>query len=159
MSEGLVIPELLAPTRIARGLRVAGKDMLFEVLGALLNRAEPDLARETILSALLALEHLGSTGIGQGVAVPHGRVPGLGRSVGAFVTLAHHMDYHAGDGKPVTMVFALLVPEQAVQEHLLILSRLAGLFRNSETRQELLAAQTTEEIWRCFARAENRADR
>jgi len=159
VSEGLVIPELLAPSRIARGLRVAGKTELFETLGALLNRAEPDLSRKTILSALLEREHLGGTGIGQGVAIPHGRVPGLDRFVGAFVTLAQAMDYHAIDGKPVTMVFALLVPEQAVQEHLLILSRLAGIFRNSETRQELLAAQTTEEICQCFAHAENRADR
>jgi len=157
--EGLVIPELLAPSRIARGLRVAGKNELFEALGALLNRAEPALSRETILAALREREHLGDTGIGLGVAIPHGRVPGLGRFVGAFVTLAQAMDYHAIDGKPVTMVFALLVPEQAVQEHLLILSRLAGIFRNSETRQELLAAQTTEEICQCFTRAENRADR
>lgn len=159
MAEGLVIPGLLAASCVTRGLRVAGKAELFEALGALLNRAAPDLSRKTILSALLEREHQGGTGIGHGVAIPHGRVPGLGRFVGAFVTLAQAVDYHAIDAKPVTMVFALLVPEQAVQEHLLILSRLAGIFRNSETRQELLAAQTTEEIWRCFARAENRADR
>jgi len=159
VADGLVIPELLAPSRVARGLRVSGKDELFEVLGALLNCAEPDLSRETILAALLDRERLGGTGIGQGVAIPHGRVPGLGRFIGAFVTVAQAMDYHAFDGKPVTMVFALLVPEHAVQEHLLILSRLAGIFRNSETRQELLAAQTTEEIRQCFARAENRANR
>ena len=159
MAEGLVIPELLAPSRVARGLRVSGKDSLFEALGGLLNWAEPDLSRETILAALLERERLGGTGIGQGVAVPHGRVPGLGRFIGTVVTVAPAMDYHAIDGKPVTMVFALLVPEHAVQEHLLILSRLAGIFRNSETRQELLAAQTTEEICQCFARAESRADR
>ncbi len=159
MSEGFVISGLLAPARIARGLRVAGKDELFEALGTLLSHAEPALSRATILTALLEREHLGSTGIGQGMAIPHGRVPGLERCIGAFVTLARPMDYHAIDGKPVTMVFALLVPEQAVQEHLLILSRLAGIFRHPETRQELLAAQTTEETCQCFARAENRADR
>jgi len=159
VAEGLVIPELLAPSRVARGLCVSGKDALFEALGALLHCAEPDLSRETIVAALLEREHLGGTGIGQGVAVPHGRVPRLGRFIGAFVTVAQAMDYHAIDGKPVTMAFALLVPEHAVQEHLRILSRLAGIFRNSETRQELLAAQTTEEICQCFARAESRADR
>ena len=97
-------------------MRVAGKDELFEALGALLNRADQALSRKTILSALREREHLGATGIGLGVAVPHGRVPGLVRCVGVFLTLAQPMDYHAIDGKPVTMVFALLVPEQAVQD-------------------------------------------
>jgi PTS system nitrogen regulatory IIA component len=68
------------------------------------------------------------------------------------------LDYRAIDGKPVTMVFALPVPEQAAQEHLLILSYRAGIFRKPETRQELLAAQTTEEIRQCFIRTEDRAD-
>ena len=159
MAEGPGIPELLTPSRIARGLSVAGKTELFEELGVLLARAGTGLSRETILAALHEREHLGSTGIGQGVAIPHGRAPSLSRFVGAFVTLAQPVGYHAVDHKPVTMVFALLVPEQVMQEHLLILSRLAGIFRNPETRQQLLAAQTTEEICQCFGRAENRADR
>jgi PTS system nitrogen regulatory IIA component len=90
--------------RASRGLRLAGKAGLFEVLGALPGRAEPALSRETILAALREREHPGGTGIGLGVAIPHGRVPGLGRCGGAFAALAQATDHHAIDGKPVTMV-------------------------------------------------------
>lgn len=153
------IREILSPERITLKLTVAGKADLFGQLGALLSRNMAGLDRQSAQNSLIEREQLGSTGIGQGIALPHGRLPGLARCIGAFATLAHGMDYGAIDHKPVTMAFALLVPDNAAEEHLLILSRLAGIFRDHETRQELLAAQTTEEICQCFARAENRCAR
>ena len=153
------IEDLLSPKRIGLRLAVSSREDLIEELSALLSAGEPGLDRQTVLRALLEREHLGSTGIGHGIAIPHGRLKGLPRSIGAFVTLAQGMDYHAIDHKPVTMAFALLVPDDAAEEHLILLSRLAGIFRNHDTRQELLAAQTTEEICQHFARAENDAAR
>ncbi len=158
-AEDLRIGEMLSPKRIGLRLTVSTPEGLLEELSALLCAGEPALDRQTVLRALRERERLGSTGIGHGVALPHGRLQGQSRPIGAFVTLAQGVDYHAIDHKPVTMAFALLVPEDATEEHLLILSRLAGIFRNHDTRQELLAAQTTEEICQCFARAENRAAR
>jgi PTS system nitrogen regulatory IIA component len=155
-TEGINIGRLLCPQRVTLHLTPAGKDDLLGQLSALLTSDQPDIDRQAALRSLLEREHLGNTGIGQGIALPHGRLQGLSRSIGAFATLAHGMDYHAIDRKPVTMAFALLVPDNAAEEHLLILSRLAGIFRNPETRQQLLAAQTKEEICRCFARPENR---
>lgn len=153
------IREILSPERITLKLTVSGKQDLFGQLGALLIRDVAGLDRQSAQNSLIEREQLGSTGIGRGIALPHGRLPGLARSIGAFATLARGMDYGAIDRKPVTMAFALLVPDNAAEEHLLILSRLAGIFRDHETRQELLAAQTTEEICQCFARAENRCAR
>jgi PTS system nitrogen regulatory IIA component len=153
------IDDLLCPERIGIRLAVSTREGLIEELSALLIAGESGLDRQTVLRALLEREHLGSTGIGHGVALPHGRIKGLPRSIGAFASLAQGVDYHAIDHKPVTMAFALLVPDDAAEEHLLILSRLAGIFRNHDTRQELLAAQTTEEICQHFARAENDAAR
>jgi nitrogen PTS system EIIA component len=150
---------ILSPKRIGLRLTVSTPEDLLEELGTLLSAGDPALDRQTVLRALREREHLGGTGIGHGVALPHGRLKGLPRSIGAFATLARGMDYHAIDRKPVTMAFALLVPDDAAEEHLLILSRLAGIFRNHDTRQELLAAQTTEEICQRFARAENRTAR
>ncbi|MDO8704997.1 MAG: PTS sugar transporter subunit IIA [Sulfuricaulis sp.] len=153
------IREILPPERITLKLTVSGKEDLFGQLSALLSRDVAGLDRRIGQNSLIERERLGSTGIGQGIALPHGRIPGLARCIGAFTTLAHGMEYGAIDRKPVTMAFALLVPDNAAEEHLLILSRLAGIFRDHETRQELLAAQTTEEICQCFARAENRCAR
>lgn len=156
---GMLINEILSPQRVTLGLIASGKDDLFWELGALLSRDGAGLEQHAALNSLIEREHQGSTGIGHGIALPHGRFKGLTRAVGAFITLARAMDYDAIDRKPVTMVFALLVPDNAAEEHLLILSRLAGIFRNHETRLQLLAAQNSEEICQCFARADIRATR
>ena len=103
----------------------------------------------------MARERRDGPGIGEGVALPHGRLKGLAQSIGAFATLAPDVDYDAIDRKPVTMAFALPVPDNAAEEYLLILSPPAGIFRNHETRLQLLAAQTEEEICQCFARTES----
>ncbi len=158
-AEGMRIGDLLSPKRVGLRLTVTTKEDLFGELSMLLGTGEPALDRQTILRSLIERELLGSTGIGHGIALPHGRLKGLPRPIGAFVTLVPGMDYHAIDHKPVTMAFALLVPDDAAEEHLRILSRLAGIFQNHDTRLELLAAQTTEEICQHFARAENPAAR
>ena len=158
-AEGMHIDEILSPKRIGLRLTVSTREGLLEELSALLSADQPTLNRQTVLDSLLERERIGNTGIGHGIALPHGRLKDLPRPIGAFATLAQGMDYHAIDDKPVTMAFALLVPDDAAEEHLILLSRLAGIFRNYDTRQELLAAQTTEEICQHFARAENDATR
>jgi PTS system nitrogen regulatory IIA component len=155
-AEGMRISDLLCPKRVVLRSNAATREDLLEELSALLGGGEPALDPRAILRSLLEREHLGSTGVGHGIALPHGRLKGLPQPIGAFATLASEMDYHALDHKPVTMAFALLMPDDAVEAHLRILSRLAGIFQNHDTRQELLAAQTTEEICRRFVRAEAR---
>ncbi len=130
----------------------SSKKRLLEKLSALLHEDEPELNAQAAFHALIERERLGSTGIGEGVALPHGRLKGLTRAVGAFATLENEMDYDSIDHKPINMVFALLVPENANEEHLRILSGLAGLFRNELFRQELLQARSPEELYSRLAR-------
>jgi len=143
----MYIQSLLSQERVSLRMSAASKERLFEQIGELIGRDTETLDARRAAEALLARERLGSTGIGAGVALPHGRVKGLGRAIGAFCTLARALDFDAIDQKPVTMVFALLVPEQASDEHLRILAELAGLFSNKAWRERLLEARTAEELY------------
>lgn len=105
---------------------------------------EPDA--EQIFERLLERERLGSTGLAGGVALPHARMPGLEESRGAFLQLANAVEFDALDGSPVDLVFALLVPENANEEHLQLLARLAAMFSEEELRERLRKAGTDEAL-------------
>jgi PTS system nitrogen regulatory IIA component len=134
-----LIAKLLPPSNILLDLDVTSKKRMFEQAGLLFENNQ-GVARIVVFDSLFARERLGSTGLGQGVAIPHGRIKGLKEAVGAFVRLASPVPFEAPDGKPVTLVFFLLVPEQATERHLQILSELAQLFSDRELR-ELLATE------------------
>lgn len=143
----MYIQTLLSPQRVSLGVAATNKLGLLEHLGRLLHEGTEGLTPLRAAEALLERERLGSTGIGSAVALPHGRVNGLASATGAFCTLERALDYEAIDHKPVTMVFALLVPAQASDEHLKILAELAGLFSNKAWRERLLSAPTAEELY------------
>lgn len=147
------IPDLITPSRITLSLEASSKKRLLEKLSGLLHANEPALDEHGAFQALIERERLGSTGIGEGVALPHGRLKGLKKAVGAFAVLANDMDYDAVDRQPVRLVFALLVPQEATAEHLKILAELAGVFRNKQVRQELLKARTPDELYACLTRS------
>mgnify|MGYP000017526207 CR=1 FL=1 len=144
----MYIQQLLSEARVVHALAVTSKAQLLEGLGQLLQAGAERLDAASVLAALTARERLGSTGLGDGVALPHGRVPGLARPIGAFATLDHPLEYDAIDHKPVTMAFVLLVPDNATDEHLRILSELAGLFSNRTWRRGLLEAKDRHELYR-----------
>ena len=141
------INELISPSRVSHALPASSKKRLLEHLSALLHEDIPGLDETAAFHSLFERERLGSTAIGQGVALPHGRLKGLERAIGAFAILESEMDYDAQDQKPVKMVFALLVPENANDEHLQILAQLAGLFSSGELREQLLQAKSDQEIY------------
>jgi PTS system nitrogen regulatory IIA component len=143
----MYIQNLLSRNRVSLSLPVPNKERLFEQVGKLLHEGPDHLDAIQASAALRAREALGSTGIGAGVALPHGRVKGLKDAIGAFCTLQSSLDFDAVDQKPVNMVFALLVPEEASDEHLKILAELAGLFSNKAWRERLLEARTPEELY------------
>jgi len=131
-----LIAKLLPPSNIVLGLDVTSKKRVFEQAGLLFENNQ-GVARSLVFDSLFARERLGSTGLGQGVAIPHGRIKGLKEAVGAFVRLAQPVPFDAPDGKPVNLVFVLLVPEQATEQHLQILSELAQMFSDRELRERL----------------------
>jgi len=131
-----LIAKLLPPSNIVLDLDVTSKKRLFEQVGLLFENNQ-GVARSLVFDSLFARERLGSTGLGQGVAIPHGRIKGLKEAVGAFVRLAIPVPFDAPDGKSVNLVFVLLVPEQATEQHLQILSELAQLFSDPDLRERL----------------------
>jgi PTS system nitrogen regulatory IIA component len=131
-----LIAKLLPPSNIVLNLEVSSKKRMFEQAGLLFENNQ-GIARSLVFDSLFARERLGSTGLGQGVAIPHGRIKGLKEAIGAFVRLAAPVAFDAPDGQPVDLLFILLVPEQANETHLQILSELAQMFSDREFRQQL----------------------
>ena len=131
-----LIAKLLPPSNILLDLDVTSKKRMFEQAGLLFENNQ-GIGRSVVFDSLFARERLGSTGLGQGVAIPHGRIKGLKDAVGAFVRLASPVAFDSPDGKPVNLVFFLLVPEHATERHLQILSELAQVFSDRELRERL----------------------
>ncbi|HEY1327022.1 MAG TPA: PTS sugar transporter subunit IIA [Casimicrobiaceae bacterium] len=144
------IAALLQADRIVLDLDVANKARLFEAAGRLFER-DAGLAPAAVAASLAAREKLGSTGLGQGIAIPHGRIRGLTHAIGGFVRLGHGIDFDAPDAKPVTQVFVLLVPEHATDQHLQLLSELAQMFSERAFRERLAHAADAAALERVFA--------
>ena len=135
-----LVIKLLPPASVAVDVVMSSKKRLFEHL-ALQFENNHAIARSVVFDSLFARERLGSTGLGQGVAIPHGRIKGMKDAIGALIRLADPIPFDAPDGKPVTLVFALLVPEQATEKHLQILSELAQMFSDRELRESMSEAK------------------
>lgn len=133
------VAKLLPLSNVAVDIPVSSKKRLFEHLGLLFENHH-GIASSVVFESIFARERLGSTGLGQGVAIPHGRIKGLKDALGAFIRLAAPVSFDAPDAKPVSLVFALLVPEQATEKHLQILSELAQMFSDRALRESMLAA-------------------
>lgn len=112
---------------------------------------------DTLFHNLVARERLGSTGIGEGVAIPHCRVPGFHRIHGCLIKLEHPVDFGALDDKPVDLIFALVVPEEQNDEHLATLARIAGIMQNDQSRESLRQCQNNEELFNTALQLERRA--
>jgi PTS system nitrogen regulatory IIA component len=134
-----LVAKLLPLPNVLPELAASSKKRLFEQVG-LLYENQHGIARGIVYESLFARERLGSTGLGQGVAIPHGRIKGLKDALGAFVRLAQPVPFDASDGKPVSLAFTLLVPEHATEKHLEILSELAQMFSDRTLRDAMAGA-------------------
>ena len=144
------IAQLLPAANIRLDLAADSKSGLFDAVGSLFE-ANRGLARGTVVGSLVAREKLGSTGLGQGVAIPHGRIRGLAEAQGAFVSLSNPIAFDAPDGKPVGQVFVLLVPEHATEQHLQLLSELAQMFSDRGFRERLGTAADAAAVHALFS--------
>jgi len=144
------IANLLPLDNVAADLAASSKKRVFEQIGMLFENHQ-SLARSAVYDALFAREKLGSTGLGQGIAIPHGRIKGLKAPVGAFVRLVAPVQFDAPDGKPVGLIFVLLVPEAANEQHLQLLSELAQMFSDRTFREQLATAPDAPALHGLFA--------
>ena len=142
-----LIAKLLPETNVLIDLDVSSKKRVFEQVGLLFENNN-NVARSEVFDSLFAREKLGSTGLGQGIAIPHGRIRGLKEAMGAVVRMRHPIPFDAPDAQNVAIIFVLLVPDRATDMHLQILSELAQMFSERPFREQLLAAPTAAELHR-----------
>lgn len=154
------IANLLPVANILLDLEASSKKRVFEHAGLLFEN-QHGIARSTVFEALFAREKLGSTGLGQGIAIPHGRIRGLKDATGAFLRLSAPVQFDSPDGKPVNLLFVLLVPETATERHLQILSELAQMFSDRDFREQLASAADAQAVHSLFSdwRADAPSDR
>ena len=138
-----LIAKLLSPQNVVLDLDVSSKKRVFEHAGLLFENNH-NVARSQVFDSLFAREKLGSTGLGQGIAIPHGRIKGLKEATGAMIRMREPIVFDAPDGQPVSLIFVLLVPERATDLHLQILSELAQMFSDNVFRDQLLNAASAE---------------
>ena len=141
-----LIATLLKPEYVLLDLDAVSKDALF---AAIASHIAPSLQLDakTIEKSLVTREKLGSTGLGQGVAIPHGRIKQLKQAAGVFIRTRHAVPFNAPDNEPVRLLFVLLVPEHATDLHLQILSELAQLFSDRTLRGRLLLTPSAAEAY------------
>ncbi|MFT3760696.1 PTS IIA-like nitrogen regulatory protein PtsN [Thauera sp.] len=144
-----LISQLLPLSNVVVDLDASSKKRVFEQAGLLFENNQ-GIAQSLVFESLFARERLGSTGLGQGIAIPHGRIKGLKDAAGAFLRLAAPVQFDSPDGKPVNLLFVLLVPEQANETHLQLLSELAQMFSDREFREALLDAPDAAHIHKLF---------
>lgn len=140
-----LIAKLLPLSNIMIDADLTSKKRIFEQAGLLFENNQ-QVARNMVFDSLFAREKLGSTGLGQGVAIPHGRIKGLKAAAGAVIRVREAVPFDAPDGQNVKLAFVLLVPERATDEHLQILSELAQMFCDRPFREKLFGTATPEEL-------------
>ncbi|MDH5535105.1 MAG: PTS IIA-like nitrogen regulatory protein PtsN [Betaproteobacteria bacterium] len=142
-----LIAKILPEANILLDLDVSSKKRVFEQVGLLFENNH-SIARSEVFDSLFAREKLGSTGLGQGIAIPHGRMKGLKDAVGAMVRTREPIPFDAPDGQNVSLIFVLLVPDRATDAHLQILSELAQMFSDKAFRAQLAAAASPADLHR-----------
>lgn len=150
------ISELLNAGAIVENLRGPGKNEVLAELTEALVRVENGLDREEVIRVLQERERLGSTGIGDGVAIPHGKLKNTDRLLVSFGRSRAGVDFDSMDGKPAHLFFLLLAPEESVGIHLKTLARISKLLRNPKVREELMGGNGPEDLYWIIAEEEDK---
>ena len=142
--------DLVSPNAIIPALKVNGKKQALQEIAAKA-AALTGQSERTILEILLQREKLGSTGVGNGVAIPHGKLAKLANVFGLFARLERPVDFEALDGQPVDLIFLLLAPEGAGADHLKALARVARLLRDPEVARKLRNSHDVDALYAVLA--------
>ncbi|BBO29045.1 PTS system, nitrogen regulatory IIA component [Marisediminitalea aggregata] len=140
------IQALVSLDRTECAVQCNSKKRILEIISDIAAQANPEVEKEAVLSALLGREKVGSTGIGNGIALPHGRLPELTKVTAVVVTTTPAINFDAIDDKPVDIFFAILVPENQTEGHLQTLATIAGKLSQKEIIKAIRGAETKEEV-------------
>lgn len=144
------IMDIVVPEAVVLDLSPGPKREVLAQMARALAEAVPDLETERLLQVLLEREELQSTGIGEGVAIPHGKLPGLDRLLASFARSKEGVDFEAVDGQPTCLFFLLVVPEHSGGQHLKALARISRFFRDASFRKRLMEASSAEEVFQAI---------
>ena len=142
------LADIISPDRVVSNVQAKSKKRAFETISDVIaSNADISMGVNDIFDSLIARERLGTTAIGHGIAIPHGRVKESNETIGAFMQLSEGIDCDALDNQAVKLIFAVLVPEKTNEEHLQLLARLAQMFKNSDLREKLMAAPDNKTLY------------
>ncbi|MEM7026787.1 MAG: PTS IIA-like nitrogen regulatory protein PtsN [Pseudomonadota bacterium] len=141
------ISEILTQDCVLVKVECRSKKDALDTLAKIIANSDNSTSQTEVYDCLLARERLGSTGLGNGIAIPHGRLPQSKKTIGAFIQLPEAIDYDANDKLPVDLLFALIVPEESTDEHLQILSKLAEKFSDHNILQQLRKETDSEKLY------------
>lgn len=150
------IVDLLNPAAIAADIEAKGKNEALVELTDVMMRVENGLDRDEVIRVLQEREKLGSTGIGEGVAIPHGKLKDIKKLLISFGRSRRGVDFDSMDGKPAHLFFLLIAPEESVGVHLKTLARISKLLKNPAVRRRLLDAASSEELYRVISEEEEK---
>lgn len=142
----MTLDSLIDKQSVLANLKAPNKKQLLQELSQTL-AAQVAIDHRVIFETLLKREKLGSTGIGQGIAIPHGKLPSISRVYGLFARLSQPVDFDSVDGQPVDLVFVLLAPEDAGADHLKALARVSRLLRDRSLVDKLRATESAEALY------------
>jgi PTS system nitrogen regulatory IIA component len=155
-NQDMKITDLLNPAAIAPELQATGKsDVLGELTDAML-KVENNLDRQEVIKVLQERERLGSTGIGDGVAIPHGKLKDIKKLLISFGRSRSGVDFDSMDGKPAHLFFLLVAPEESVGVHLKTLARISKLLKNPAVRRRLMEASNGQDLYQIIAEEEEK---
>lgn len=147
--------DLLVPGRIFADVRINSKKRLLEFISLTLAKKNPELNSREIFDSFCTREILGSTALGSGVAIPHGRVSGIEGAEALFLRLSKPMPFDAEDGQPVDLIFAVGFPIECSEDHSKLLASISVRFSDPELQAQLRAADDANEVWQLLSNAQS----
>ncbi|MBO6226172.1 MAG: PTS IIA-like nitrogen regulatory protein PtsN [Shewanella sp.] len=148
------LEHILTPARSQVNVPGGSKNRVLEYIAHLIATDQPQIDEDTLFESLVAREKLGSTGFGDGIAIPHCRLIGCTAPISAVLHLETAIDFDAIDGEPVDLLFVLLVPEEATDEHLELLRQIAGIFEQDDVRERLRNAPDSNALYQTVLNAQ-----
>ncbi|QQR80514.1 MAG: PTS sugar transporter subunit IIA [Deltaproteobacteria bacterium] len=142
------IKDILSRESVKEDLQATNKQEAIRELSQMIQQAHPDISSEQLFSILMERENLGSTGIGNSVAIPHGKLSSLSNIVTGFARSVKGLEFDSQDGKPVHLFFVLIAPENAASLHLKALARLSRLLKDVNFRNKLMEAKDGDQIYK-----------
>ncbi len=145
------LTDILDESSVVADLQAGDKAEALEILVEAMTQNNKTVNKQEILKVLLEREELGSTGIGDGIAIPHGKSPGITQIISGFGLSRPGIDFDSLDGKPAHLFFVLVAPENSVGTHLKMLARISRMLKNTEFREKLLKANSQQEIYQIIS--------